>query len=470
MATNQSKPIIINEQFCKTIDVDQSQYKTLNLNDDREILVIKSCNTINKFFEVLIEKKVKTFLDDSSRCFIISADVKTAGSTDFAGFQKSLNKIKFKLKPLIIKLYDEKSKRCCIFYKNNDDNQFKICDLNELEEKIKKVTTNTLDFKLLLQIFSWGELVSFKDPILNYKLNIEREFEDELLIELSVKADDGLIVRFLNFCFEKTQNKDLLRKVLNLPNTNSASLNLNIMDNDQESYLEPGREEQLMAEFKNNKNFPITAVKNENDEAFNYIIKLNPFGLTLKDAEMASNAAINSKKYDKLLTLLKHDFPFPKNFKSILDNTDDETLEKLRELHDERKKFHEAIDRRDWKEAQTFVQQHPETCIGYSPENVSAKLAAFNACHQGPSKDRDYTVYALFLCHCFTVHDDSECHKGADLKTKKSITKAFKRFCGKDVDSHIYFIFSKCRLGHYYDYHTKQGHLATMMVKFGRFK
>ncbi|KAL7014754.1 hypothetical protein ACKWTF_016109 [Chironomus riparius] len=95
--------------------------------------------------------------------------------------------------------------------------------------------------------------------------------------------------------------------------------------------------------------------------------------LAFHDKVKFSTATFNANKFDNLCDLLKiEDFPFPEDFSSSSFNHD-----RLKNIVDERKKFHEAIKSDDKEEIVRFSEANPDLKIAYNLDNKSALYQAF---------------------------------------------------------------------------------------------
>ena len=430
------------------IDVGRDGQKYLNPNDDCKILVIKDCDSLQKLFEILNEESFKSFLKHSSHCFMIVANIQKVGKLYPDVFQNKFNNNNFGDRPLIIEILDERAKGFKIYAKKCGESQLQEVNFVKINEDQQ---INSLSFDFLLKNLKLKDFGEFSGELLKSKINFTKKFNGKSLIQHAVESGDTLVVRFLKLFLNETPEEILkMSAKRSRPEVLAAFLDLPIDDDGKAINIDA----QLMASFASQtevtENLLCIAAAHGAPKMVEFILRLNIWNQNFEVALKASNAAFRENKFENLWMLLKNDFPFPSEFDEIQISTDNEIVTNIKNFHDKMTKFHAAIEANYSSSVENFILENPDLKNCYGPNNKTALRVALD----NTFSTNNFDAFARLLYHRFTSFGDDEYQEIFNQlkpEIREGITKACTKFYGKPVDSHIFFIYSKTRLGFGYD-------------------
>ena len=454
---DKSIPKTIKCKIVKTIDIDHNDHTRLSLDDSR-ILIVDNCDTIEHLLQVMREEKMKTYLEKSSHCFVVVANIKKLGSFDLDDFATIFDCASLAKSVLIIELFVESVRKSNYYFKNHLERKLRTCDIEmeEISEETFEHRMMNFDFNFLLKTLYWKRFGSFAGKILKWKIDVDIKFKGKSLLEWAVESNNTLVVRFLKLFIDKAPDLKLLEAALKLPTSNmmSALLDLDIVDDGKEIFLDRSLSTSLTSKLNGFENLLCGAVKLGSAESVRFVLRMDLWNQNFNEALAASNSALMGRKFENLLILLSNDFPFPDDFERIVMLSEEKEADELKAFFTRRQELHAAIQTNEIGNVKTFIDENPDARFAFSPSNTPALRAAFDQA----LILKDYKIYALLMYHRFTAHGDSEYHKDQVKLVKQEITKA-REFCyGKPVDSHIFFIYSKTRLGFGYDKQMQRQH------------
>lgn len=461
--SRQNKETNVKPNASKRIDLNQKDHENLVFQDEAEILIFDNCLTIQHFLQAVNEEKCRNFLKKSSHCFVIIANIVKTGLIDLDDFVLHFETFDLLSRPLLVQMNIEAMKTAKIFIKPECKNELQSFNF---EDKITKKDFDSVesrfDIDSVLKMLSSNIAGKFDGDILSCRFDLKKSFNGLHLIDCAVKADEAFAVRFLKlFGVNEIEKSSLeLAAKHGSPKTFCALFGLPITNDGREFRLNEATRRKMLDE-----QLLCIAAKCGKPETVDFLIRLEIFSSI--DAMKASNCAVDGKKFENLLTLLRKDFPWPDKFSQNLVASSDGTkqtdviYQKLKKLYEERNDFHKALIEVDAKLVEKFVEENPEIRIGYSERNETALRVAL----QGALRNENFKVYALLLYHRFTVIDDVEyqsLNRNLSDKQRKEITLACQSFYGRPVDSHIFFIYSKTRLGLGYDVEVQKLHFESI--------
>lgn len=472
----------INKTVIKNIDLNQDDLEKLNLQDPAKALIFKNCNTIQEFLEVFQKEKIKNFLRNSSHCFVVNGNIKKPGLISPEDFLLHFEAENLKKKPLIIQLNIESLKRQKIFFKGFDENDLEVFEEGKEKFEEKDLITNlssteSFDFKCLLKALKSRFVGSFDGDILSCTINEEKKVQGTAIIDQFIKKDNALVVRFLKLFSINEITKISLKTaaVYAGPNTIAALLDLPF-DNKQTHQLESSVTKILKSTFIDGQNLLCIAAENGKPETVDFLVKLGIFNQNSDEALKASNAAFRGKKLENLSLLLMRDFPFPGKFVEALKNAELEKLESesnetsekhqkdvkaLKEIYKTRENLFQSIENNERTGIEKFVEENPEIRKAFNCSNEPALQVALVQALESKS----FKIYALLLYHRFEANDSFKYQNllySLTRKQKEQITIACQAYYGRPVDSHIFFIYSKTRLGLGYDKKKQKSHFESI--------
>lgn len=224
----------IDQIVVQKIDISQQEQQTLELNITSKVLTFENCITIQEFFQTLRNEKTQTFLNKSSNCFVLIANVFKEGPIPLTDedFVDMFEGIDLGERPFVIQINVNHPATSKIFFKNHGETKFRTFDdKKEKSEEDFKLTMQTphFDFEIFLTMLNSKVGSILNCDMLKWKIDTS---DGNRLIDLAVKADNVLTVRFLKlFAREEVDVKSLvLAARVAGSETFSALLDLSIND------------------------------------------------------------------------------------------------------------------------------------------------------------------------------------------------------------------------------------------------
>lgn len=429
---------LVNNWLQKTINIRENEHESLKPGENTRILILDDCADIQNVLDVLEHDKFNEFLKGSHYCFVLIANFFRPSNENLEEFQerfKAPTKV-FLDRPLILQLNLSKPNSKTIFFKSSHDDELKRFDIDRKKiagEVLRDVAPSiNFNFRLLLSLFYFNFEADFQDAFLRCKVGFEAKFDQKRLIDYAVDYDDSLPVLFLKLSQPEENDAVAIRNAVTNGSltTLRALLGLPIVDDGKyiklswalsQALKQKGEEESLLS----------IAAKSGKPEIVEFLIRLDIFDYT----QEITARALTAGKLENLCVLLENNFPFP------ADSPPKETSERLSKLYTDRDKFHEAIEKENEEDVKKFIAENPKISIGYSKDNKSALRVALDG-----NKTK---IYALLWYNRFEFSLEES--KELTTEQQKQITQESVTYYGRHVDSYIFFIFSKTRLGLTYD-------------------
>lgn len=427
--------------------------------EKEKILVINNCLSLEHFIEHITSENLLKCLKASTHCFVIVAEVMKLGMTAFDDVVQRLLCFELIERPLVIQLSVVDEVETKIFFKDFGINKLQIFEQSVVKMDDKFFSSRKLNFLLLLQALHANIGGKFDGRnILTCQIEVSKTTDDFRLIDLAARDDDVLSTRFLNLFFDSNPGiKTLELAVKNAsPETVAALLNVPLNESHQKfselgDLLNIHEVEDLIA----------TAAAQGKVETLKFLITHCSTDGSLI-LQKASNCAFERKNWKNLLVLADNDAPFPNEINKIYDSTStDDNLVALRKICDRRKLLHKAIKSNDRDVVEQFIAENPNIKIGFSLENYSSLAAALKI----GKKEGNYNMYSLLLYHRFTAQSDifhDRFYQNLNTDDKREITIACQKYYGRPVDSHVFFIYSKTRLGFKYSKDKEEFYFETI--------
>ena len=271
-----------------------------------------------------------------------------------------------KNRPVIMQLESKNENVKKIFYK--DENIFEFLEINH---------ENLHDFPNFYSLFINGGIKTIDDELLDKMIKKSNSsLSLRVLRTLNISADN-IIKKIIFKCAASGTKNQLL-----------ASLDIAFEFNQHELYQDTinylSKTYFLNSEIDEfEQSILLSAVENHNSEIVNFLLTIYKSLVTKLPIEHQidiSNIAFDTNQIEILWSLLECDFPFPDDFDSS--STNDERFQKIM---DDRKKFHQWIEEKNFANMDDFIEDNPNLKMIYNVQNDSALHHALNS--------KNYDVY-----------------------------------------------------------------------------
>lgn len=402
--------------------------------DQIKIVKIVNCTTTRTFWAVVESENFLKSFKESSQCFVLIVDELKFDSLECAAFTDRFPTKVLEGRPFIIQI--ENSDQTLIFCKESDSFHLRLLIGSEDLENVN-TSENVLNLRSVLRALSQHLLcqkVDLKAMVLSHK-TVQRFINDEKFIE---NMNDEIAARFLNIFGPKIENKVHIAAVQNATVGGLAAL-LELPISYETRDFEISLYQQIRIKLGN---LICIAIRHQKTEMLRLLVRM--CSETLKpEMQNVSQCAADAKNYEHLVLLIRNDFPFPLDVGNILLGCD---FEDLKVICDERKEFMVALENHDVATVEAFIANNLGIKIGFNWLNQMSLTIALRAAERG----KNFEMYSLLLYHRFVAIDPSD-HAISYAKLtendKIQIMTECRKFYGRHVESHIFYIYSRTRLG-----------------------
>lgn len=412
--------------------------------DDKKIMKIEECTTVEHSLEVINSDKLIKLFTSSTHCFIIIIEIDREGISPALDFAPRFPADKFPNRILIIQLNISQTKSSVIF-SNEYNNELKVIEMENVtfdEECL--LTASNLHFDECLKLLSLCIGGKFNgEDITTSEINKET-FNSLKLTRNATCAGTPLAVTFLKLFDDKTDMETLETAVkFSVAEVVSALLDLPI-----NRHLSYKAASQIQSTIDIEKMICLSAEHGE-ARTLKLFVELAPEELK-SNLQKASDLAWREKKWENVKVLVENDFKFPQDIREVLESSDHDAILELKELCLARESFHEALQNSDKRIVENFICDNRSIKIGYSLDNK----AALSVSLRSSQRNKNFEMYSLLSLNHFTAPNDT-LHYNRYLALsdvdKNSIAQECSKLYGKPLKAHILFILSKTRLAQKYD-------------------
>jgi len=297
-------------------------------------------------------------------------------------------------RPLIIQQICETEIKSRFYYKGENSDQIVDIDQHcpkdyELYEMWKNILSSLdkelepFEDKMLIQL----SYIKDSSIILRFlrTLNVPESFFETLVRYIAVKGSKADLLAILDASFEDNgrvlsdQAQNYIQNVFEdesgIESDEVESDSEQLSDEDQNDPMEVSSSQSESED--SSQSVLLTAVQSSNLEIINFLITYWTHliqQLPVDHQIRISTAAFDKNQHDVLSDLIEFsDFPFPNDF----NNTNDQLSHgRLQSIIADRIKFHEVIEKEDYKEINNFINNNLSLKFIYSPQNVTAMKKA----------------------------------------------------------------------------------------------
>lgn len=438
----------IAEKYIKEFDLDDfSQWAKIEAQKEEntfKVLKIKTAS-VKTALTFLQENIFIRMFNLSTHLFLIVVQV----NDDILVHKDNLKQVEEstdECKPLIIQFKSSKCQLTHIFYRQPFQSIILLeqywTQTLETDELIEKLTTCELPLILQALYFGFGGI--FGGDLLKTVLNVTYEIDTWRFIDYAARSDDVLSLRYLllfewNLSERNMDERRILEIAAEYAGPQSMKAILDLPDTNFHTELSCFSWRKDLLSLKNTGNLTpfLIATSLGTVETLNLLIECG----VIDDYKIAVQLAWNVQAYEKMISLLSVDAPFPDNFKlkDLIDNCPNEVL---KEIVLDRESFHKSITDNSTDEIELFIRKTLHIKQAFNTNNQSALVTAAQA------KQWDVFVFLQSKGYHIGAHEDLELTD----EDKRNLKLAKPKYFRKQDNSHIIFLLSKSKLGHEGDY------------------